>query len=172
MPARPLPSEYPEYYHRYVEAITDDDVLDVLAEQVDELLKMFDGMDEARTLYRYADGKWSVREVLGHILDSERIFGMRALCIARGEQQSLPGFDENVYVASALFDERPLESILDEWQALRIANVLMFQSFDDDAWSRTGTANNKTTTVNALAWIIAGHVQHHLNILHERYFPQ
>lgn len=172
MPARPLPSDYPEYYHRYVEAITDDDVLDVLADQVDELLKMFDGMDDARTLYRYADGKWSVREVLGHLLDSERIFGMRALCIARGEQQSLPGFDENTYVASALFDERPLASILDEWQALRIANVIMFQSFDDDAWSRTGTANNKSVTVNALAWIIAGHVRHHLNILHERYFPQ
>lgn len=172
MPARPLPSDYPEYYHRYVDAVTGEDVLDVLADQVDELLKMFDGMDEARTLYRYADGKWSVREVLGHLLDSERIFGMRALCIARGEQQSLPGFDEVLYVTSALFDERPLESILDEWQALRIANVIMFQSFDDDAWSRQGTANNKSTTVSALAWIIAGHHQHHLNILHERYFAQ
>lgn len=169
MNTRPLPSDYPEYYQRYVDAVTDDDVLEVLAEQVDTIMSMFTAMDEARTLYRYADGKWSVREVLGHILDSERIFGMRALCIARGEQQSLPGFDENIYVVNALFDERPLESILDEWQALRIANLIMFQSFDDAAWSRVGTANNKSTTVNALAWIIAGHTTHHLNILRDRY---
>lgn len=169
MTTRPLPSDYPEYYQRYVDAVLGDDVLEVLADQVDAVMSMFTTMDEARTLYRYADGKWSVREVLGHILDSERIFGMRALCIARGEQQPLPGFDENTYVVNALFDERSVESILDEWQALRISNLIMFQSFDDDAWSRVGTANNKSTTVNALAWIIAGHTVHHLNILRDRY---
>lgn len=172
MPTRPLPTEYPEYYHRYVDAVEGDDVLEVLAEQTDTVLQFFEGLDEAQTLYRYADGKWSAREVLGHLLDSERIFGMRALCFARGEQQSLPGFEENDYVIAAMFDERPLESILDEWQALRIANLIMFQSFDDEAWQRTGMANHKPVSVNALAWIIAGHVRHHLNILHERYFPQ
>jgi hypothetical protein len=169
MPLRPSDSDYPEYYRTYVNLIEHDDVLEVLAEQVDTVMSMFADMDEARTLYRYADGKWSIREVLGHLLDSERIFGMRALCFARGEQQPLPGFDENVYVANALFDERPLDSILDEWQALRIANLILFQSFDDDAWSRSGTANNKPVTTNALAWIIAGHTVHHLNILRDRY---
>ena len=171
-PTRPLPSEYPEYYHPYVDAITESDVLDVLAKQADEVLQLFGGLNDAQAMYRYADGKWSAQEVLGHLLDGERIFGMRALCIARGEQQSLPGFEENDYVAAASFDERPLDSILDEWQALRIANLLMFQSFDDEAWQRTGTANNTPVTVNALAWMIAGHVRHHLHIINERYFPE
>lgn len=169
MAQRPSDSDYPEYYRRYVALIEHDDVLEVLADQVDTVMSMFAEMDEARTLFRYADGKWSIREVLGHLLDCERIFGMRALCIARGEQQPLPGFEENDYVANAIFDERPLESILDEWQALRIANLILFQSFDDDAWSRSGIANHKPITTNALAWIIAGHTVHHLNILRDRY---
>lgn len=172
MPTRPLPSDYPAFYHRYVDAITEGNVLEVLAEQTEEVQQLFDGLDDAQALHRYADGKWSAQEVLGHLVDGERIFGVRALCFARGEQQSLPGFEENDYVAAAKFDDRPLDSILDEWQALRIANLLMFQSFDDEAWQRSGTANNTPITVNALAWIIAGHVRHHLHILHERYFPQ
>jgi len=169
MVGRPLPSEYPEYYHQYVAKVTGNDALNALAMQVGEVAELFDELDEDRSLYRYADGKWSIREVLGHIVDGERIFGMRAACIARGETQALPGYDQDVYVANARFDERSTASLLGEWYSLRNANIIMFGSFDAAACERVGIANGKPVSCRALAWIIAGHLTHHLNILHERY---
>jgi hypothetical protein len=166
---RPLPTEYPEYYLRYVDAVMNDDVLTVLREQMDDVAWMFDGMDEERALFRYAEGKWTIKEVMGHLVDSERMFGMRAMCLARGEQQSMPGFDQDDYVVRGRFNDRSLTSILNEWALLREANVELFATLDEPSLQHSGVANNKPVTTRAVIWIIAGHVQHHLNILEERY---
>jgi uncharacterized damage-inducible protein DinB len=166
---RPLAHEFPAYYEQYVDLITEDDVMPVLQRQRDELAAVCASLDDDKARYRYEDGKWSIKEVLGHLTDAERIFATRALCIARGEEQPLPGFDENTYVAMALFDERPLSSIVNEWLALRDANMLLFASFGADDRTRLGIANGKPITPYAIMWIVAGHTVHHLTVLRERY---
>lgn len=166
---RPAAHEFPAYYEQYVDLVESDDVMSVLDAQRDEMAELIGLLDDDRARYRYEDGKWSIKELLGHIVDSERIFGMRALCIARGDTQPLPGFDENVYVVNAVFDERALESIVDEWFSLRDANIQLFFSFSDEDLSRVGIANAKPITPRAIIWTIAGHALHHMRILKERY---
>lgn len=166
---RPAAHEFPAYYEQYVDQVVEDDVLAVLTAQREEVAGVAATIDDAKSHFRYADGKWSIKEVLGHLLDSERIFGTRALCIARGETQPLPGFDENEYVANAVFDSRSLKSIVEEWFCIRDANIKLFESFSEDDLSRIGIANGKPITPRAIVWTIAGHTIHHLRILHERY---
>ena len=128
-------------------------------------------LTEAASQYRYAEGKWSIRELLGHLVDTERIFAYRALCLARGERQPLPGFDENAYVENAGFERRTLQSLLAEYLAVREATVLLFGSFDGAALVQTGVSNGNPVSVRALLHITAGHELHHAGILRERYLP-
>lgn len=166
---RPLPEDYPAYFTKYVDLVPDGDITTILAEQIDDVAEYVEDLPDDKHNYRYAEGKWTVKEVFGHIVDSERIFGMRAVCVARGETQSLPGFDEDVYVTNADFSSRTLHDLYDEWEALRTANILAVRSLSDKALSTLGLANNKPITSNALFWVLAGHLAHHMQVLEDRY---
>lgn len=166
---KPHVSEYPAYYHRYIESVGDDDVRPVFTDQVECFTRLMSTMTDEDALFRYAEGKWSVKQVIGHLIDCERVFAYRAMCIARGETQALPGFDENAYVANASFDQRPIAHILDEFVAVRLGTILLYDSLSSVEQLLSGVANNNPVTVRSLMWIIAGHTQHHLRILEEKY---
>lgn len=167
---RPSTAEYPVYFETYVSKVPEEDILPVLEAQPGELAAGLAGLPEAAGGFRYAADKWTIREVIGHLIDTERVMAYRALCFARGEQEGLPAFDENRYVENANFEERTLADLLAEFSAVRQANVLLFRNLAAGAWARKGTANNRTLTVRALAWVMAGHVRHHVAVLEERYF--
>ncbi len=168
-PAKPEANEYASYYEKYVSLVPDADVVETLRRQLEDTLALLGGITEERAAHRYEPGKWSVKQLVGHIVDAERIFAYRALAIARGEQQSLPGMDQDEYMAGVDFDARTLADLADELAHVRRANVLMFRALSADAWARRGTASDNEVTVRALAHIIAGHEKHHVNILRERY---
>ena len=166
---RPAPTDYADFYANYVSLVTEDDVLAAIQTQSSEMQKLMASIDDARGSYRYAEGKWSVKEVFGHVTDAERVFGYRALCIARGDQNSLPGFDEQLYMRNANFDDWKIGDIGELYALTRRANIVFFRNLPDEAWDRRGTANGSPVTVRALAFIIAGHERHHLQVLRERY---
>ena len=165
----PAADEYAPFYAGYVASVRDEDVLYVLASQPEELRGLCGGLADGEALARYAPGKWSVKEVAGHLADTERIMAYRALRIARGDTTPLPGFDENAYVPSGNFDARPLSSLVEEWEAVRRASLYLLRGLDGEAAGRAGTVSGGPITVRALAYIIAGHVAHHLEILRTRY---
>ena len=167
--ARPHTSEYAPSFHGYVSSVPEGDVVALLREGGRELVAALGELSEHRAGFRYAEGKWSVREVIGHLIDAERIFGYRALRIARGDATPLPGFEENDYVRAAHSDERTTASLMQEFAAVRESTVLLFQSLPEDAWVRRGISNGREISVRALAYIADGHVRHHLRILRERY---
>ena len=169
LPGRPAADEYQSFYAGYVAEATDDDVVTLLETQMGDTLALFRSIDEAQALHRYADGKWSMKEVLGHIVDGERVFAFRAFSFARGESQELPGFEEDDYVAAANSDQRTLPSLLDECESARRASLALFRSFGAKEWMGRGTANGSEVSVRALAFIMAGHEAHHLRVLRERY---
>jgi hypothetical protein len=169
---RPPSTEYAGPFERYVSRVPEADVVAVLARQKDELVAAFGKARGPAEQYRYADGKWSVREMAGHVLDTERIMGYRALCVARGEAASLPGFDENAYVANASFDECPLGELITEFVQVREGHLAFFRHLSGEAWLRKGVANASPVSVRALAYIMAGHPRHHLAIFQERYLPR
>ncbi len=166
---RPAPSEYAEYYGRYISQLPEGDVLDLLRAGPGELEALLGKLDDAQALHRYAPGKWSIKEVVSHMIEGERVFAYRALRIARADRTPLPGFEQDDYVKVANADRRTLASLLTEYRHLRAANVEMFASFDDDALRREGTASGYRCTARALIWIIAGHERHHLNGLGRDY---
>jgi len=166
---RPGPGEHHPYYGRYIGPVPDGDVLDRLEEQAGEVEGTFRSFGEEGSLHRYAPGKWSVKEVLGHLNDTERLFVYRALTFARNDATELPGMDENAWVAGADFDRVPLSALLEEFLAVRRASVLLFRSLPPDVLSRRGTANGSMMSVRAVPWILAGHVAHHLGVVEERY---
>lgn len=166
---RPQTSEYHPYFEAYVSEVPEDRILPLLVGQVDDVRRVLGPVEEQRAGHRYAEGKWSIRQVVGHLADTERLFAYRALCFARGEQQQLPGFDENAYVAEGGFDSVPLGELVEEFCVAREGSVLLYRHLPDEAWSRGGLANQKVLTVRSLAYILVGHVRHHLRILHERY---
>ena len=166
---RPAPTDYADFYANYVSLVTEDDVLTAIQTQSSEMQKLMASIDDARGSYRYAEGKWSVKEVFGHVIDAERVFGYRALCIARGDQNSLPGFDEQLYMSNANFDDWKIGDLGELYALTRRANIVFFRNLPDEAWDRRGTANDSLVTVRALAFIIAGHERHHLQVLRERY---
>ncbi|MEJ2186852.1 MAG: DinB family protein [Gemmatimonadota bacterium] len=168
---RPAPEEYPAFYARYVDLLPDGPILDLLARQVSSTAALLEGIGEAGAGYRYAPGKWSVKEVTGHVVDVERIFCMRALRFARGDATPLPGFEQNAYVAAAGFDRQPLADLIEALRVTREAALRFFRSLDDDALMRRGTAAGGEFCVRAVAWIIAGHQAHHVRLLEERYLP-
>ena len=168
---RPEPSEYAEFYASYISKVPGTDVLDVLESQRLQMQRLFKGRSERDGSFRYAPGKWTVKEVLGHITDTERIFTYRALRIARGDQTPLPGFEQDDYVRSGSFGGRTLADLAEEFGAVRSASISLFRSFKEDVWARRGVASQKEVTVRALAFITAGHQIHHRLILEECYFP-
>jgi hypothetical protein len=169
MNTRPDPSEFAPFYAGYVALVTEGDILRVLETQAADLMRLAREFAPEREQHRYAPGKWSVREVVGHITDAERVFGFRAFCFSRGDRNPLPGFDENDYVAQSGFDRRELADLADDFGRIRQVNLAALRLLDEEAWRRTGTASGKPVSVRALAYIMAGHVRHHLNILSTRY---
>ncbi len=168
---RPEATEYADYYANYISKVPGSDVLNVLESQRLQMLQLFAGRSERDGSFRYAPGKWTVKEVLGHITDTERIFSYRALRIARGDQTPLPGFEQDDYVRSGAFGDRTLAGLAEEFGAVRTASVSLLRSCNEEAWSRRGVASQKEVTVRALGFMIAGHQIHHRIILEERYFP-
>ena len=168
---RPEPTEYAEFYANYVSKVPGTDVLSVLESQRLQMLQLFAGRSERDGSFRYAPGKWTVKEVLGHITDTERIFTYRALRIARGDQTPLPGFEQDDFVKNGGFSERALAGLAEEFALVRSASLALFRSFPEEAWARRGVASQKEVTARALAFVTAGHQMHHRIILEERYFP-
>jgi hypothetical protein len=166
---RPAPSEYAPFFAGYVSLVPETEILPVLDAQRAEVRRLAASIPQERERHAYAPGKWTIRDVFGHIADAERVFGYRAFCIGRGETVSLPGFDENAYVAQAGFAACPLEDLVGEWTLLRDANLVTLRRLDAAGWERVGTANGSAVSERALAFIMAGHVRHHLRVLDERY---
>lgn len=166
---RPAPDEHAPYYANYIGMVPEGDVLDLMTRQVKETTKLLAGIPDAKAGYRYAPGKWSIKGLVGHVVDSERVFSYRALSIGRGDPSPLPGFDEKAWAQVSNADERPLKELIKDYEAARQATLALFRSLPADGWARRGTANNYPVTVRALAWIILGHERHHLKILRERY---
>lgn len=166
---RPQSHEYGEFYSRYIAAVPDGDVLELMYGQGRELARLLDGLTEEQSLFRYAPGKWSVKEIAGHLADGERVFAYRALRIGRGDTTPLPGFEQDDYVAKTDFDALPMRQLVTELTATRAATISLFRTFSADALSRMGTASGFPVSVRALAWMIAGHERHHMNVLRERY---
>jgi hypothetical protein len=165
----PEPSDYVAAFGRYVALVPEGDILDTLSRQNAEVKDLLSRVGEEKANYSYAPGKWSLKEVANHFTDSERVFAYRALSIGRGDAQPLPGFDENLYAAHAGVAGAELSDILDEFEALRRASVLFFRLLPEAAWSARGVANKAEITVRALAWVMAGHVAHHIEVLRSRY---
>jgi len=166
---RPKPGDFPPYFGAYVHAARGEQLDDALDMAAHEEARVFALVPPNKWEHRYAPDKWSIKEVFQHIIDTERVFTYRALCIARNEQANLPGMDENAYQAEARTALRQPADILRELKAVRQATIELFKGLDADAVARGGTANGKHITVRALGWVIAGHSEHHLRIIRERY---
>jgi hypothetical protein len=166
---RPAADEYAPYYGRYIDRVPDGDLCATLEAQLAETLTLVRSLPEARGAFRYAPGKWSIKGVVGHVIDTERIMSYRALRIGRGDATPLPGFEQNDYVPTGHFDQRTLADLCVELAAVRAATVHLFRHFDPVALARRGTASGNPVTTRALAYIIAGHERHHRAILQEKY---
>lgn len=169
--SHPNENEYAPYYGRYISLIPEGDFFLLLNKQFAETLGFLRHLTETQAGTRYEPGKWSIKDVLGHVIDNERIMSYRALRIARGDTTPLPGYEQDDYVRAANFDFRTLADLLVEFQTVRAATESLFRSFDETAIGRRGTASNLPVTVRALAYIIAGHERHHINILRTKYLP-
>jgi hypothetical protein len=165
----PGADEYAQPYRDYVHRVPTGNVLELLERQGAATAKLVADLPPDRAGYRYAPGKWSVTEIIGHLSDAERIFAYRALRIARGDETPLPGFDENAYTPAGQFDRRPLPEVAQELAAVRTATLALFRGLPDEAWTRRGTASNHPVSVRAIARIIAGHEMHHVEVLRARY---
>ena len=166
---RPASDEYAPFYANYISLVPDGDVLGSLEQQEKETAKLLGGIPEAKGGHRYAPDKWSIKGVVGHVIDSERVFSYRLLSIGRGDATPLPGFDEKMWAKGANFDDRTLKDLVGEYRMVRDATLALLRSLPAEAWTRRGTANTFPVTVRGLAWIIAGHERHHLKVLRERY---
>jgi len=166
---QPLESEYAPDYQGYVGQVTEQEILPVLRSQLDALDVLLGRVTPERETYRYADGKWSIREIVGHLIDGERVFGYRAFAIARGDRNNMPGFDQNEYILTSPYNRIDLEDLLSEFRLARLSNIAMLRTLDDESWMRIGTANDNQVSVRALAFIMAGHVRHHMEVLREKY---
>jgi uncharacterized damage-inducible protein DinB len=169
MDKMPSTYEYADYYATYVKLVPEGDRAEILENQMKETVRMLSALSKKESEFRYAAGKWSIKEVIGHVTDTERIMSYRLLCIARGETISLPGYDENKYVEEAHFDNQELKDLLDHFACVRQSTIHLLKSISDEKLSRKGTANNTEVTARALVTIIAGHELHHRNIIQYRY---
>jgi hypothetical protein len=169
MTIRPERNEAASYYFTYIDQVGSGDICDLLDAQRVETVALLRGISDERSLYRYAPDKWTIREVMGHVNDAERLFVFRAFWFARGFDLPLPSFDQDVAVASAASDRRSWTSHIDEFDAVRASTSAFFRNLPDEAWTRRGIASDNPFTVRALAYIAAGHVAHHVRLLRERY---
>jgi uncharacterized damage-inducible protein DinB len=168
---RPQQGDYALYYENYVALVPSGDFLEILLNQQHDLVGLLSPLSEEQADFRYAPGKWSVKEVLGHISDTERIFAYRLLRIARGDETPLASFEQDGYIRNGNFSSRKLADLLYEFSTVREATISLVRSLDDAAWLRRGTASQKEVSVLALAFVIAGHERHHRVLLEERYLP-
>ncbi len=166
---RPTADEFAPFYAGYVAKVPDGEILKFLEAQLREVRSLLSTIPEGRGVHRYAEGKWSIKEVIGHLCDAERIFSYRALRIARNDDTPLAGFDENKYVPAGKFDARTMASLVDEVVQVRDATMSLVRTIDAEAGARLGTASGKSVSARALIWIIAGHMAHHVGVLRERY---
>lgn len=169
---RPQPSEAADYYFRYIDRVPDGDVRQTLRTQRDEVLEFLKALPANVTTHRYAEGKWSVAEVLGHLNDTERLFGARAFWFARGFESPMPSFDQEVAMANARFPERSWTSLVEEFRAVREATLAFYDSLPAEAWDRRGIASDNPFTVRALAYLTVGHVIHHTDIVQHQYLAR
>jgi hypothetical protein len=168
--ARPAAGEYAPYYEKYVSLVSTDDILSTLEKHPPELVALLAGRKEADGDLRYAAGKWSVKEVLGHVIDTERVFSYRALRVARNDRTPIEGFEQDDYVKYGPFARCSLAALVEEFKSVRLATLSLFRGLDEAAWVRQGVANKNEVSVRAIAYIIAGHELHHKKILQEKYF--
>ncbi len=166
---RPEKSEYDPYYENYISLVENDDIIDTLGSQPTRLQDVLTALPEDRGTYAYADGKWSIKQLLGHLIDGERMFAYRLLRISRDDQTPIEGFEQDGYIENANSNERSFAELLEEFSLLRRANMIFFSNMTPEAWARVGTANNAKISARALVYIMAGHIEHHLRILKERY---
>lgn len=167
--SRPDLSQVPQWYHGYVNQTQEDDPLTAIRHNSERASSFLRSIPETKWSHRYAENKWSIKEMVQHIIDTERVFAYRALCFARQEKASLPGFSENDYAAASKGDNRKVDDLITEFETVRKSIEQLFASFDDEQLAAVGIANNNQVSVNAIGFIIPGHMQHHLNILQERY---
>lgn len=166
---RPIKNDYAPYYETYISKVKGDCIIQILSKMNQEIQTVCNSFAQHKGDYKYAEGKWTVKELIGHVMDTERVFAFRAFSIARGEKQHLPGFEQDNYVREGKFNQRQLSEIVYEFRLLRESYLLLFRSFDDEMLKRRGIANGCEVTVNALLFIIVGHSKHHIDILRERY---
>lgn len=166
---RPEATEYAPYYGKYVSLVTGDDVLAALSDQLSGTLALLRSVPESQAAFRYAAGKWSIKQLVGHMIDTERIFAYRALRFARNDETPLPGFEQDGYILNASFDACSLDDLAAEFESVRRATLFLFKHLDGEAWTRVGVASESGVSVRALAYIIAGHELHHVGILRDRY---
>lgn len=169
MPKKPDKNLYPEYYQRYTDLLEDGDILEILKSNMKNIINDLSHLSDNQAEYRYADDKWSIKEVLGHIIDAERIFLNRTLRIARNDKIDIPQYDHNAYVSEANFDEMSLKSLIAQYEAGRISSLLLFESFNETEWNRIGTASGQKFIASCFPYVLAGHELHHLGIIKERY---
>ncbi len=166
---RPDKNDYDPFYENYIKLVEGDDVNKILSAQSTETQDVLNSFPKSMGDYAYQPGKWTVKEVIGHLIDTERVMAYRAMCIARGEKQPLPGFNQDEYVKAGDFNNRELSDLVYEFRLLRESNMLLAKGLSSEALSKRGIANNKEVTVLALFFIIAGHEKHHMNVLLEKY---
>ena len=168
----PNSDEYYEYYGRYIQnAVERDDVFSALSKQIDELHAALDKLTDDQALFRDAPKEWTIKEVIGHINDAERIFSYRMLCISRNDATPLPGFEQDDYVRESTFHQYPIKELVQEFEFMRRANILAIRNLSDEAILRCGTASGFPFSVRALIHVLVGHVDHHMASLHEKYLP-
>ncbi len=166
---RPLDNEYTVFQGVYIQKVEGDDIPVILEDQKQAIIKLFSGISDEEALFAYKENKWTLKEVLGHLTDAEKIMAYRALRVARKDKTPLPGFDENEYVANANFNVRTIKDLLEEFVAVRDASISFVNSLSPEVCTFTGMVNDNPISVSALMFIIAGHTIHHLNIIQERY---
>lgn len=166
---RPRENEYPEYFGNYIAKTTGDDLFKILDESHEQMTKLVNGLSEEKLNFRYAEGKWSIKEIIGHLMDTERVMSYRALRFARYDNIPLPGFEENDWAKASNSSSRTMTDLLEEFSYVRFSTRLLFKSFDETMLLASGEANKKQMTVRAIGYMIAGHELHHLHVIKERY---
>ncbi len=166
---RPEKKEYAEYHETYISLVEETDIISAMENQLDELNNLFGAISEEKADFRYAEGKWSIKEILGHLIDGERVFSYRAFRFSRRDETPLVGFEQDGYVANGNFSNAKLSDLIEEFSLLRRSNVLFFKNLTDEAWSYLGTASEATISVRAIAYVMVGHIRHHTDILRQRY---
>lgn len=169
MNSRPQASEYASYYGKYINLVPEGNILEILSDQILSVEKLFSAITEEKSKFRYEEGKWSIRELLGHITDTERVFAYRALRFSRNDKTSLPGFEQDDFVPNSNHDNVLLKNLVEEFILVRKSNIKLFELFTDEMWLRTGTASGNAMSARAVAFNLAGHLIHHSNVLKEKY---